>query len=315
MLSGVGLSLHARRRVALGAAAILLLVIVLAARACGDDEDSGPSTTEAAAEERRRPELPRGGRRLFPDYRVVALYGNPRAAELGELGIGTPTRAAIKLERQARPYARGTRPVLPAMELISTIATAAPGPRGDYREPMPAAMIDRYHRAARRAKALLILDIQPGRAKFGPDVARLERWLREPDVGLALDPEWHVGPGQRPGQVIGSTDALSVNAIAKYLSKLVREHDLPEKLLLVHRFTESMIVNDGAIREFPGVQVVINIDGFGGREIKSAKYRELAARTPQVGHGFKLFYKEDVGLMKPRSVMALQPRPEVVVYE
>jgi hypothetical protein len=315
MLSSVGLSLHARRRLALAAAAFVLLVMVFAIRSCGEDGDQELVTTEVSAEERKRPELPRGGRRLFPDFRVVALYGNPRAAELGELGIGTPTRAGIKLENQARPYARKTRPVLPAMELIATIATAAPGPRGDHREPMPDSMIARYHRAARKMKALLILDIQPGRAKFGPDIARLERWLREPDVGLALDPEWHVGPDQVPGQVIGSTDARAINAVVGYLAKLVAKHDLPEKLLLVHRFTESMIVGDAEIRERRGVQVVINIDGFGNRADKTAKYEELAGRTPQAGRGFKLFYKEDVGLMQPRSVLGLTPKPEVVVYE
>ena len=315
MLWRVGLSLYARRRRVAGLLTALALVLLAAlVRSCGDDAES-ESRVAAAAEKPARPELPRGGRRLFPDYRVVALYGNPRAAELGELGIGTPTRAGIKLERQAEPYARETRPVLPAMELISTVATAAPGPRAYHREPMPAAMIDRYLKAARKAKALLILDIQPGRAKFGPDVARLEKWLKQPDVGLALDPEWHVGPGQVPGQVIGSTDASAINAVAGYLAKLVAKHDLPEKLLLVHRFTESMIVGDAALREPRGVQLVVNIDGFGSRADKTVKYQELAARTPQAGHGFKLFYKEDAGLMQPTSVMALQPRPEVVVYE
>ena len=62
-----------------------------------------------------------------------------------------------------------------------------------YRTREDPEVIDRYLRAARKAKALLVLDIQPGRAPFGPEIERLQRWLREPDVGLALDPEWHVG--------------------------------------------------------------------------------------------------------------------------
>ena len=41
---------------------------------------------------------------------------------------------------------------------------------------------------------------------------RLEKWLREPDVGLALDPEWRMAPGQVPGDVIGRVDAREVNA-------------------------------------------------------------------------------------------------------
>ena len=50
--------------------------------------------------------LPRGGRRMFPDFRVVAYYGAPQDKQLGELGIGTPAQAGRKLLRQAAPYAQ-----------------------------------------------------------------------------------------------------------------------------------------------------------------------------------------------------------------
>ena len=56
-------------------------------------------------------------------------------------------------------------------------------------------MIRRYLKAARKAKALLMLDIQPGRSDFFTETTRLRKWLKEPDVGLALDPEWRMGPG------------------------------------------------------------------------------------------------------------------------
>lgn len=300
-----------------GGVALLLLLLVLVVKACGDDEpsSSAPATGEAKAAKPKPKQLPRGGRRLFPDFRVVALYGNPRAAELGELGIGTPTRAGIKLNKQAKPYVRKTRPVLPAMELISTIATAAPGDDGNYSDRQPAAMIRRYLKAARKARALLILDIQPGSAGFGPEIEHLTKWMREPDVGLALDPEWNVPAGTRPGQVIGSMHADSVNSAARYLSKIVATYDLPEKLLLIHRFTDDMIIDDHKLKQYPGVQTVVNVDGFGTPSAKVAKYRDFAARHPAIGSGFKLFYKEDTDLMSPRSVMALQPRPDVVVYE
>ncbi len=296
----------------------LLAVPAFAFAACGGGEDKAAAEEEggkAAVAERERPELPGGGRRLFPDKRIVAFYGNPRDDELGVLGIGSPAQAAKKLVRQARGYQTKSRGVLPAFELTSTIATAAPGEDGRYRMHEPDSLIRRYHRAARKAGALLILDIQPGTAQFGPEVERLEKWLKEPDVSLALDPEWHVPEGSVPGKVIGSMDADAVNATAAYLSGLVKKYDLPEKLLLVHRFTDDMIARDERLRPFPGVQTVVNVDGFGGREVKVAKYRAVAARTPSVKRGFKLFYKEDVGLMQPRSVMGMQPRPDVVVYE
>ena len=290
--------------------------------ACGggsseqDEAASAKDAKEAAAKrEAARPQLPGGGRRLFPDRRIVGFYGNPRDDELGELGIGTPAQAAKRLVKQARGYQTKTRKVLPAFELIATIATAAPGEDGKFRTREPDSLIRRYLKAARKAGALLILDIQPGTAPFGPEVEHLSKWLKEPDVGLALDPEWHVQPGEVPGKVIGSMDADAVNATAAYLSDLVERYDLPEKLLLVHRFTDDMIRRDERLRPFPGVQTVVNIDGFGGREVKVAKYRNFAARTPAVKRGFKLFYREDVGLMKPRSVMGMQPRPDVVVHE
>ena len=32
-------------------------------------------------------------------------------------------------------------------------------------------------------------------------------------------------------------------------------------------------------------------------------------------NGFKLFFREDTGLMSPRDVLALEPAPDVVVFE
>ena len=45
-----------------------------------------------------------------------------------------------------------------------------------------------------------ILDVQPGRSDFMTEARRLEPWLRQPDVSLALDPEWNMGPRGVPGR-------------------------------------------------------------------------------------------------------------------
>jgi hypothetical protein len=310
-----------RRLTALGAVALVAVVGGIAAGAGGgsDDRSSGDRasarTTATAAAAPKPAQLPGGGRRLFPDRRVVAFYGNPRDDELGALGIGTPAQAAKRLLKQAKPYDRKTRPVLPAMELVSTVATAAPGDAGLYRDHISFAKIRGYLAAARKIDALLILDIQPGRGEFGPEITRLAPFLREPDVGLALDPEWHVAPDALPGKVIGSTDADVVNAAATYLAKIVRERNLPEKLLIVHRFTDNMIARADRLRQVRGVQTVVNVDGFGSTSVKVAKYQSFVHTTPAMRRGFKLFYKEDVQTMSPKSVMALTPRPDVVVYE
>lgn len=315
----VRLAVHERRRIALGGAlAIIVLLFLLTTRACGEDDDGA----QARQQTPRRPAaktLPDGTRTLFPGHRIVALYGNPRAASLGELGIGTPTEAGNKLLRQAGAYVRWQRPVLPAMELIATLATSDPGDDGKYRINMPDEMIATYLKAARRVHGMLILDIQPGRDEFGPLVERLEKWLRLPDVGLALDPEWKMLPGEAPGATIGRTDADVINATAAYLARIVRENGLPEKPLIVHRFTAGMIEREDRLREFPGVRTIVNIDGFGSAAEKTGKYRSLTALEPKLPRGFKLFYEEDRRdghrLMKPRQVLRLRPVPDVVLYE
>ena len=309
--------MHRRRRVVAGAVAAVLALASATAGALTGAGGHGAVPTSAAEEPPAMPkpvELPRGGRDIFPKHRVVAYYGAPQSEELGALGIGTPDQAAERLRRQARAYAGGGRPILPALELIAVIANADAGQDGLYRTRQTDAVIGRYLRAARRAKALLLLDIQPGASDFFTEATRLKRWLREPDVGLALDPEWRVGPGEVPGQVIGHVDSREVNAVTAWLEKLSAKNDLPEKLVVVHQFTDDM-VDEKALKARRGLAMVLNADGFGSAPVKISKYHRFTRQSPGFGTGFKLFYHEDLGLMKPRRVLRLKPVPDFVVYE
>lgn len=261
------------------------------------------------------PQLPRGGREILPRYRVVGFYGAPQADALGVLGIGPPGKVGRKLLQQARGYRGGGRPIMPAFELLATIAAASPGDDGKYRYQQKDAVIGRYLKAARASKALLILDIQPGREDFMKEVKHYRRWLEEPDVSLALDPEWSMRAGQVPGQQIGSTDAATVNRVSTYLAGLVRRRRLPQKLLLIHQFTDDMIRNRSKLAKRPGVALVRNVDGFGTPDLKKQKYREFTRGRRRTGIGYKLFYEEDTDLMSPREVLRLRPRPDVVLYE
>jgi hypothetical protein len=300
-----------QRKIALaGAVALLaLLILVLAAGGGGDGGGNGEDKPKLA-------ELPGGGRELFPRYRVVGFYGAPQDRELGALGIGTPDQAARRLKRQARGYRTRDRAVLPAFELIATIAAGSPGEDGKYRNRQSPATIRRYLEAARRAGAILILDVQPGRSDFMSEIEPLLPYLKEPDVSLALDPEWHVGPSEVPGQTFGSVDAATVNRISAMLADIVAQNRLPQKLLLVHQFTPNMIVGKEQLEQRPGVALVVNVDGFGDRPVKIAKYREFTRGSRGRFHnGLKLFYREDTNLLQPRNVLRLRPQPEIVVYE
>ena len=305
--------MYRRRRLTAAGVGGLVVVLLVGGGllAFGGDGDDEPE----ASPEQRPASLPRGGRTILPDFRVVAYYGAPQDDELGILGIGSRRRAARRLERQAKPYVRRERPVLPAFELIAAIVTSEPGDGGDHSMRQDDATIQRYLRAARARRMLLLLDIQPGYAPFLQEAKALERWLREPDVGLALDPEWSMKPPLLPGQEIGSTDAVTVNEVSRYLAGIVRRYDLPQKLLVVHRFTRDMIENEHQLERDPGVALVVNVDGFGDQPNKISKYREFTRDLPRRFNGFKLFYHEDSNLMKPRQVLRLRPQPDLVVYE
>jgi hypothetical protein len=310
-------AVHRRRRIVAGAVAATLALGSATAGAltgAGGGEALPASDAAEPAAAPGPPQLPRGGRSLFPEQRVVAYYGAPQDEALGALGIGTPASAARRLERQAKAYARPDRPVLPALELIAVIANADAGDDAKYRTQQPDAVIGRYLRAARKAKALLLLDIQPGASDFFTEATRLERWLREPDVGLALDPEWRVQAGQVPGQVIGSVDSREVNAVTAWLAQLTEAGGLPEKLVVIHQFTDDM-VDDTTLQPRDGLQIVLNADGFGTQAVKKSKYDAFTRRAPGFEPGLKLFYEEDVGLMTPRQVLRLRPPPDFVVYE
>jgi hypothetical protein len=303
-----------RRRglIALFAAGVAAFIIGIVVGASGGDSDAEPSAAEQAD---APPELPRGGRSLLPEYRLVGFYGAPQDEALGELGIGTPAEAGERLAAQAKAY-EGTRPIMPVFELLATIAANAPGEDGLYRNRQPHSVIRKYLKEARKQDALLLLDIQPGRADFADEVRYLKRYLDEPDVGLALDPEWHVGPTEVPGAVIGSVSATEVNQIAADLAATVKRFDLPEKLFVIHQFTDDMVTQKELLEPQEGLATVLNVDGFGDAPNKIAKYRELHPRRESgFASGFKLFYSEDVGLMSPKDVLGLKPSPDLIVYE
>jgi hypothetical protein len=297
-LTGVGLVL----------ALLLVAIVSLGAGGSGGEREETPAKPP--------PELPRGGRSVLPEFRVIGFAGAPQAEGLGALGIGTLDSAAARLDRQARPYSQGPgrRPILPAFELIAVIANASPGEDGQYRTRQKDAVVQRYLAAARRARALLLLDIQPGQADFLDEVRGFDPVLAQPDVSVALDPEWHMTEGEVPGQTIGSVTADEVNEVAAHLSETVRRNRLPEKMLVVHQFTPDMIENRSRLRRYPGVDLVLNVDGVGDRKLKIDKYNAFT-KLGRGRPGFKLFYEEDTNMLTPADVQRLRPEPEFVVYE
>ena len=316
-----------------GCGPLLVALLLLVATGCGGEGDGRaqnapggptPSATgtasqpapgpSSAAPSTGPPELPLGGRTIFPGHRVVAYYGTAGSAGLGVLGESDPDGIVPRLRAAAAGFASPDRKVQIAFELIVSVAQRKPGADGTYSKMIDFAKIQQYVDAARRHQALLVLDVQPGRGDFLTQVKKLRPFLEQPHVGLALDPEWRMAADQVPGKVTGAVGAAEVNAVAAYVAGIIAERNLPQKLFLLHQFKVSMIPDIAAVTPQPGLAIVHHLDGFGTRAEKNATFNRLF--QPGRFHlGYKLFYDEDVGMYSPADVLGFQHVPDYVSYQ
>ncbi len=219
--------------------------------------------------------------------------------------------------RAAHRYALLGEKVQPAFELVATIASPDPGPDGTYSSPVSDATIAQYLRVAHQHRLLLILDFQPGRGEFLPQVRRVARFLRDPSVGVALDPEWKLTADQVPDQAIGSSSAASINAVSRYLSGLVAHDRLPQKLFIVHEFRLTELPDRPQIAFEPGLATVLQMDGLGSVAVKLAAYHQVMRASRGFFPGFKIFLQQsaDPVRISPQRVLKLRPRPVYVSYQ
>ena len=253
---------------------------------------------------------------LSPAIRMVAYYGNHQTSLLGVLGETGPEAAAARVKAAAAPFSEPGRPAVGAFELIATVAQASAGADGNYSTPSHLEDLQAWIDVAREHDLYVILDIQPGRSDFLTESKRYESLLLEPHVGLALDPEWRMKPHQRPGEVIGQVSAAEVNSVSAWLSDLVVENGLPEKVFMVHQFQTRMITDRQDLIDRPGLATVIHADGFGGRAIKLTTYATIKVDEP-FWNGFKLFIDEDTNIFRPADVLDFTnvPVPDLITYQ
>src|SRR4051812_34425676 len=258
---------------------------------------------------------------ILPAKRIVAFYGNPLSKRMGILGEVDSAKMLAKLDSEVVRWNKADpdHPVQPALHLIAVVAAGEPGPSGKYRTRMDSALIRRVYNWAKSKNALLFLDVQVGTGTLQEELPRLLPWLRNPDVHLAIDPEFSMKRGDVPGTRIGTFDAADVNYASSLLQELVTKEHTPPKVLVVHRFTRDMLTGYKRIKLDPRVQIVINMDGWGPPHLKRESYRAYVAKYPVEYTGFKLFYKNDTKkgdkLMSPAAVLALNPKPVYIQYQ
>jgi hypothetical protein len=259
---------------------------------------------------------------ILPFSRIVAYYGNLYSKNMGVLGEYPEDEMLQKLENEVKNWqaADPLTPVIPALHYIAVVAQGYSEDGGKYRLRMPDSEIDKVLAMAAKINALVFLDVQVGFSDVQTEVPLLEKYLKMPQVHLALDPEFSMKGKYPPGKVVGTLDAADINFASNYLANLVRENNLTPKILIVHRYTEKMVTNYKEIETMPEVQIVLNMDGWGGEAKKINTYRQFIYKEPVQFTGFKLFYKNDTlnpgsVLMSPQELLKLNPQPVYIQYQ
>ncbi len=266
-------------------------------------------------------EYPRDGA-ILPFHRVVAYYGNLYSKKMGILGEYEEEEMLrrLKLEVDAWNKADPETPAIPALHYIVSVAQNAEGKDGKYRSVMPEKEVEKVLTMAKKINGIVFLDIQVGLSNIQTELPKYEKYLKLENVHLGIDPEFYMKTGARPGTVIGSMDAKDINYATAYLARVVKENNLSPKILVIHRFTQRMVTKYFEISKVPEVQIVMNMDGWGGQAHKINTYKQYIYREPVQFTGFKLFYKNDTKeagstLLTPKQLLELTPKPVYIQYQ
>lgn len=263
-------------------------------------------------------QLPGGGQLPLHGKLLVAAYGHPGEPVLGVLGEHDLEGAIVDVQRRAAEYQELTGlTVVPTFEIITTIASAGPGDDGDYSSETDIETLRPWIERAGEEGIYVVLDLQPGHTSFLDQAKRYAELLEHPHVGLALDPEWRLKPGQRHMVQIGSVHVDEVNATIDWLAELTAEHALPQKVVVVHQFSWHMIEERHRLdTSRDEIAVLIHVDGHGTPPLKMETWGALLDELPEgAALGWKNFIDEDTPTFTPAETLAIEPLPVFVSYQ
>ena len=278
-----------------------------------------------------------GPRSFMEDRTLLSVYGRsfgvaPILGMLGEL------QSLDEMQQAVQPWVEGfsavtdSRPITLAPHLLYALARRCHDD-GDtcliFLDASGVDIVAEYIEPTEERGMAVILDVQIGRMTPLSLVRRMidAGYLAYPHVHVALDPEFATQPGQyHPGDPIGQLPADPINQAQELLSEYALDENLPVcKALIVHQFVDartnhwSMIPDKQNIQRFPGVEVVINADGFGSPDAKVWKYNAMTdpEEYPSLPwRGIKIFQYNrhaprfsDNPVLTPRQVYGIDPTP------
>lgn len=259
---------------------------------------------------------------ILPFKRIVAYYGNLLSKGMGVLGEYPEDEMLAKLDLEIQKWnlADPETPALPALHYIAVTAQARAGEDGKYRLRMKDEEIEKVLKMAEKIDAIVFLDFQIGQSTIQEELPLLEKYIKMPQVHVAIDPEFSMKNGRIPGIYVGNFDAEEINYVTDYLAKIVQENNLTPKIFVIHRYTQEMVSNYKLIKTAPEVQIVMHMDGWGPDYNKITSYKKYIYKEPVQFTGFKLFYKNDLwkpsnGMMTPEEILKLNPKPIYIQYQ
>jgi hypothetical protein len=264
-------------------------------------------------------QLPGGGQLLFPNHMLVAMYGIPDSGALGILGEQDLPASIERAGQVAAPYRDLVdATVVPTFEIIATVASAGAGGDGNYSAELDPEILRPWVEAAGAAGMYVVLDLQPGRTDFLTQAQQYRPLLELPHVGLALDPEWRLDPGEVHLVEVGQVGVDEVNRVVTWLADLTRERSLPQKLLVLHQFQVRMVMDRERLdTSRDELAIMVHVDGQGGQAAKQDTWRVLRQDAPQpLSWGWKNFIDEDLPMLDPQqTVEQVRPTPQLVTYQ
>ena len=270
---------------------------------------------------------------LFPKNRIVAYYGHPdddpEHNAMGILGMDTIDNTYAKLMDQVAEWQQADPDtnVIPAFEFIATVAQGTPQPDNSWLTDTDPDFIQKYIDFAADHDMLVFLDVQVGARGVHDEVTKLLPLLAEPNVMLAIDPEFAIHGDEVPGEDFGHISADDVNWTLRTLADLSAEKGIPDKVLMVHQFRYDMISDKETIENVPGVELVLHADGHGPPSLKKETYGVVVTQWKDKIHfwaGFKVFYNRDdpdlnkytdIPNMTPEEILQLDPVPYYISYQ
>lgn len=255
---------------------------------------------------------------LLANTTVVAFYGHPFSQKMGILGLYSKEEVARRVKIYTDYYddANGPDGAIPAYYII--YGTCWPGGEIGY---LKDSTLEEYIAYAQTMGMLVFVDHQIGKYSVKASMEKILPFLKYPNVHLAIDPEWRT---LTPMKEIGSITAEELNQAQRIMQDYIIANNIPGiRMLVVHQFHEKMIRNRENVRaDFDRVLLVHTADGFGSPALKKSTYLLNSKAENMPVKGFKLFFKSDFPLagwdnpiLSPAEVMALDPRPGLIMYQ